>query len=172
MIFISPPFGNYLNLPSGVYLTNKLVIPSSFTLRGNGKNTIVKQQYYATDAYAVGTAGTSGDVLDFDGNLVGIGTTNPTDITLADITFDGNSSNNLLFTVENENNLLSFEGGTSMLFKDMEIRNAGGGGLYARNSKRISIENSTIVDGSQTDRYNEFRPLDVQSSDSVRINDS
>ena len=36
--------------------------------------------------------------------------------------------------------------------KDMEIRNAGGGGLYARNSRRISVENSTIVDGGQTDR--------------------
>ena len=59
-----------------------------------------------------------------------------------------------------------------MLFKDMEIRNSGGGGLYARDSRRISIENSTIVDGGQTDRYNEFRPLDVQSSETVRINDT
>ena len=59
-----------------------------------------------------------------------------------------------------------------MLFKDMEIRNAGGGGLFSRNSRRVSIENSTIVDGGQTDRYNEFRPLDVQNSESVRINDT
>ena len=58
-----------------------------------------------------------------------------------------------------------------MLFKDVEIRNAPGGGLYARNSKRISIENCAIVDGGQTDRYN-FRPLDVQNSETVRINDS
>ena len=59
-----------------------------------------------------------------------------------------------------------------MLFKDMEIRNSGGGGLYARDSRRISIENSTIVDGGQTDRYAEFRPLDVQNSETVRINDT
>ena len=59
-----------------------------------------------------------------------------------------------------------------MLFKDMEIRNAGGGGLYARDSRRISVENSTIVDGGQTDRYNEFRPLDLQNSETVRINDT
>ena len=167
--------GNYLDLPSGTYLTNKLVIPTQFSLRGNGKNTIVKQQYYATDATSVGSVGSAGTTifnLSFDGNLVGVAITNPTDITIADVTFDGNSSNNILFKLESENNLLTFNGGTSMLFKDMEIRNAGGGGLFARDSRRISVENSTIVDGGQTDRYAEFRPLDVQSSESVRINDS
>ena len=162
--------GNFLNLPSGTYLTNRLTIPTSFTLRGNGKNSIIKQQYYATDATDQGVSG--GNALPFNGNLVGIGTTNANDVTVADVTFDGNSSNNLLFAVESENNLLSFAGGTSMLFKDMEIRNSGGGGLYARDSRRISIENSTIVDGGQTDRYNEFRPLDVQNSETVRINDT
>ena len=139
-------------------------------MRGNGKNSIVKYQYYGTDATDQGVSG--GTALPFDGNLVGVGTTNPTDVTVADITFDGNSSNNLLFTLESENNLLSFGGGTSILFKDMEIRNSGGGGLFARNSRRISVENSTIVDGGQTDRYNEFRPIDVQNSETVRINDT
>ena len=164
--------GNYLSLPSGTYLTNKLAIPTSFSLRGNGKNSIIKLQYYATDLTRIGTAGTSAYDLSFDGNLVGSSVGNPVDVTIADITFDGNSSNNLLFELESENNLVSFAGGTSMLFKDMEIRNAGGGGLYVRNSRRISIENSTIVDGGQTDRYNEFRPLDVQNSETVRVNSS
>ena len=167
---ISAAGGNYLDLPSGTYLTNKLTIPTQFTLRGNGKNSVVKYQYYGTDATDQGVSG--GTALPFDGNLVGVGTTNPTDVTIADITFDGNSSNNLLFTLASENNLLSFAGGTSTLFKDMEIRNAGGGGLYSRNSRRISVENSTIVDGGQTDRYNEFRPIDVQNSETVRINDT
>ena len=111
-----------MNLPSGTYLTNRLTIPTSFTIRGNGKNSIIKQQYYATDATDQGVSG--GTALPFDGNLVGIGTTNANDVTVADVTFDGNSSNNLLFAVESENNLLSFAGGTSMLFKDMEIRNS------------------------------------------------
>ena len=44
---------SYLNLPSGTYLTNKLVIPTKFSLRGNGKNSIVRQQYYATDSTSV-----------------------------------------------------------------------------------------------------------------------
>tara|TARA_B100000927_G_scaffold81797_1_gene65559 strand:+ start:165 stop:7334 length:7170 start_codon:yes stop_codon:yes gene_type:complete len=162
--------GNFLDLPSGTYLTNKLIIPTQFTLRGNGKNSIIKKQYYGTDATDQGVSG--GNALDFDGNLVGIGTTNATDVTISDITFDGNSSNNLLFDVVRENNLLSFGGVTSLLFKDVEIRNAGGGGLFARDSRRVSVENSTIVDGGQTDRYNEFRPLDVQNSETVRINDS
>ena len=164
--------GNYLSLPSGTYLTNKLAIPTKFSLTGNGKNSIIKLQYYATDTTRIGTGGTAAYELSFDGNLVGAAVTNPTDVTISDITFDGNSSNNLLFELESENNLATFAGGNSMLFKDMEIRNAGGGGLYVRNSRRISIENSTIVDGGQTDRYNEFRPLDVQNSETVRVNSS
>ena len=162
--------GNFLNLPSGTYLTNKLVIPTKFSLRGNGKNSIVKQQYYATDSTSIGTAGTSLYALSFDGNLVGSSVGNPTDITIADVTFDGNNSNNLMFTLDDDNNLMTFEGGTSMLFKDMEIRNSSGGAFYARNSKRISVENCTIVDGGLTDRFN-IRPLDVQNSETVRIND-
>ena len=49
--------GNYLDLPSGTYLTNKLTIPTQFTLRGNGKNSIVKYQYYGTDATDQGVSG-------------------------------------------------------------------------------------------------------------------
>ena len=82
------------------------------------------------------SGGTSLYALSFDGNLVGSSVANPTDVTIADITFDGNNSNNLMFTLDDENNLMTFEGGTSMLFKDMEIRNSSGGGFYARNSKR------------------------------------
>ena len=160
--------GSYLSLPSGTYLTNKLFIPSQFTLKGNGKNSIVKQQYYATDATNEGVSG--GTALSFDGNLVGSSVATPTDVTISEVTFDGNNGNNLMYTLDVENNLMSFQGGTSMLFKDMEIRNSTGGGFFARNSKRVSVENSTIVDGGLTDRFN-IRPLDVQSSETVRIND-
>lgn len=41
--------GNYLDMPSGTYLANKIIIPTGFTLSGNGKNTIIKQQYFAND---------------------------------------------------------------------------------------------------------------------------
>ena len=162
--------GNYLSLPSGTYLTNKLLIPDKFTLKGVGKNSKIKMQYYATDVTDQGVSG--GTALAFDGNLIGnpLSVSNPSDITIADITFDGNSSNNLMFELDDEDNLMSFENGTSMLFKDMEIRNSSGGGLYARNSRRISVENCTIVDGGQTDRY-PIRPLDVQNSETVRVND-
>ena len=123
--------GNYLSLPSGTYLTNKLALPTQFTLRGNGKNSIVKLQYYGTDTTRIGTAGTSAYALSEDGNLVGSSVANPTDMTITNMTFDGNNSNNLLFTLASENNLVTFADGTSMLFKDMEIRNAGGGGLLS-----------------------------------------
>ena len=61
--------GNYLNLPSGTYLTNNLVLPTGFTLKGNGKNTIIKQQYFAHDS-----SDGHGNNLVFSGNFVGVGT--------------------------------------------------------------------------------------------------
>ena len=42
--------GNYLNLGSGTYLAEKIVIPSGFTIAGNGKNSILKQQFYSNSA--------------------------------------------------------------------------------------------------------------------------
>ena len=167
---ISLSGGNYLNLPSGTYLTNTLALPTKFSLRGNGKNSIIKLQHFATDATDEGVSG--GNAISFDGILVGAAVTDAVDMTISDITFDGNSSNNLLFASDDDNSLMFFEGGTSMLFKDMEIRNSSGSGLLARNSKRISVENCTIVDGGLTDRYPTFRPLDVQNSETVRVNGS
>ena len=41
-------------------------------------------------------------------------------------------------------------------FNDIEIRNSSGSGLYLRESQRVSIENSTFVDGSLTDRFSLF----------------
>jgi hypothetical protein len=161
--------GNYLNLPSGTYLTNKLIIPTKFTLSGNGKNTIIKQQYFSTDEIA-GPTGLS-SILPFDGNLVGIGTTNPYDITIENITIDGNSGNNILFDGELDNYLVYFENISSSLIKGIEIRNSPGHGLYVKNSSRLSLENSSIVDGAITDRYS-FQPLNAQESETLRINDS
>lgn len=161
--------GNYLNLPSGTYLTNKLIIPTGFTLSGNGKNTIIKQQYFSTDEVA-GPTGLS-TMLPFDGNLVGIGTTNPYDITIENITIDGNSGNNILFDGELDNYLVYFENISSSLIKGVEIRNSPGHGLYVYNSSRLSVENSSFVDGAITDRYS-FQPLNAQESETLRINDS
>ena len=158
--------GNYLTLPSGVYLANKLVVPTSFTLKGNGKNTILKQQYFATDAND-----DAGNSLDNDGNFVGIGITNGSDITISDLTIDGNSSNNVTFDGTLDNYLVYFKGVTSALFKDMEIRNTPGGGLLVNNSKRVSVENSTFVDGCLSD-VDAFKPLDAQNSETVRVNDN
>ena len=148
------------------YLANKIVVPTSFTLKGNGKNTVLKQQYFATDAND-----DAGTVLSNDGNFVGIGTTNGKDITIQDLTIDGNSSNNVTFDGDIDNCLVYFKGITSALFKDMEIRNSPGGGLSIENSKRVSVENSTIVDGCLTD-VDAFKPLDAQNSETVRVNDN
>lgn len=157
--------GRYLSLPSGTYLTNKINLPTNFTLSGNGRNTIIKKQYFANDI----TDGAN-NFLSFDGILVGIATTNPSDITIRDITIDGNFGNNLLFENTLENYLVYLESLSSSLIKDFEIKNSSADGLYVANSQRLSIKNCSFVDGSLTDRYS-FQPLNAQESVTLRVND-
>jgi hypothetical protein len=154
-----------LELPSGTYLTNKLIIPSGFTLKGNGKNTVIKTQYFATDE----TDG-AGNSISLDGNIVGVGTTSASDISVYDLTIDGNSGNNILFDGELDNYIMYFDNITSSVFKDIEIRNSPGHGLYLNNSSRISVDNCSFVDGSISDRYS-FSPLNTQESNTLRVND-
>ena len=170
--------GNYLDVPSGTYLTNNLVIPTGFTLKGNGKNTIIKRQYFAQDAND--GEGTS---LQFTGNMIGIGTAtdidgNPVskDVTIQDLTIDGNFTNNILHgspLVDNssDNYLVYLRNIQSSLIKGVEVRNSAAHGVYVRDSSRLSIENCAIVDGGQTDRYT-FYPIFAQDSSVLRLNDS
>ena len=151
--------GNYLDLPSGTYLTNKLVIPTGFTLRGNGKNTVVKRQFFANDG---------------DGNLVGIGSTSGRDITIQDLTIDGNSGNNIRYgetSGASDSYLVYLPYLSSTTLKNMEIRNSSEHGLWIKNSTRLSMDGCAIVDGSQTDRY-EYHPINAQSSSVLRLHDS
>ena len=156
---------NYINLPSGTFLTNELLIPSGFTLRGNGKNSIIKTQYFANDNFDGG-----GNALSFDGNVVGLGTTTARDVTLMDLTIDGNSGNNILFDGELDNYIMYFPETNSSLFRNVEVRNSPAHGLYLYNSSRVSVDSCTFVDSSLTDRYS-FTPLNVQESDTLRVND-
>ena len=158
--------GSYLDMPSGVYLTNKLIVPTSFTIKGAGKNTIIKQQFFANDANDDG-----GNSLDLDNNLVGIAVTNGKDITLDNITIDGNSANNIRFESDDDNYMVYFKGVSSSLFKSIELRNSPAHGLLIKDSRRVSVENSSFVDGSLTDRY-PFEPIQAQESEVLRINDS
>ena len=162
---VSANGGNTLTLSGGTYLTNKLILPTGFTLQGSGKNTIIKRQYFGNDL-----DDGDGNSLTSDGNFVGIGTTNGSDITISNITFDGNNVNNVNYESDSDNYLLYFKGVSSSLFKDIEIRNSSASGLYLRESERVSVENSTFVDGSLTDRYY-YQPIDAQSSKVFRLND-
>ena len=152
-------------MSGGTYLTNKLILPTGFTLQGSGKNTIIKRQYFGNDL-----DDGDGNSLTSDGNFVGIGTTNGSDVTISNITFDGNNVNNVNYESDSDNYLLYFKGVSSSLFKDIEIRNSSASGLYLRESERVSVENSTFVDGSLTDRYY-YQPIDAQSSKVFRLND-
>ena len=240
--------GNYLDLPSGTYLTEGVTIPSGFTISGNGKNSILKQQYYSnslddhavpnfagnisasdqitnisaddisklsvgmvvnydnnisgsgnlslTSGVKISNINTSTNVITLDtsftgsgtnvaklsagfplstsdGNFIGIAVTNGKDVTLNNFTVDGTSSNNILYddaTVKDANYLINLNSVESSLVKATEVRNSPGGGLYVANSNRVSIENSTFVDGCLSDRE-PFQPLDASSSKVLRVND-
>jgi hypothetical protein len=156
---------NSIDLPSGTYLTNKFIVPTNFTISGGGKNSVIKLQYFASDS----TDG-AGNLLSLDGNMVGFDTTNPSNITMQNITFDGNNGNNILFETELDNYLVYCANISSSLIKNIEIRNTPGHGLYVNDSQRLSIENSSFVDGSITERYI-FQPLSAEESQSLRLND-
>ena len=110
--------------------------------------------------------------LGFNNNFVTVGTNvNTKDMTVSDITLDGNSGNSIRLLNEVDNYLAVFTGTNSTLFKSMEIRNSPAHGLTIEDSRRVSIENCTFVDGSLTDRY-PFEPLGAQESEVLRVNDS
>ena len=156
--------GNTLTLHGGTFLTNKLTVPTNFTITGNGKNTVVKKQYFGNDP-----DDGEGNTLMLNGHLVGIGTTNAQNVTIQNITFDGNNVNNINFASESQNYLLFLEGLESALIKDIEIRNSAGSGAYLNMTKRVSVENCTFVDGSLSDRHY-YRPLSAQGSEVFRLN--
>ena len=161
--------GTYLELPSGVFLTNKITLPTNFTVAGVGKNSIIKQQFFAND-----TTDDGGNSLDNNNILIGIGITNAQDITLSDFTIDGNSTNQYHFADDNINHtdvMVEMTGVSDALFKNIELRNSPMNGMSVVEGRRISIENSTFVDGSITDRY-QFKPLKASETTSLRINDS
>jgi hypothetical protein len=152
---------NSLILPGGTYLVQSIGIPTGFTLKGDGRSTIIKQQYFANDLTDGG-----GNSLGFTGNLIsGIGTVN---ITIQNITIDGNNTNNILFDGELDNYLVYLENISSSLITDIEIKNSPGNGLYVYNSERLVLQGSSFVDGGLTDRY-PFYPVNAQESEVLRI---
>jgi hypothetical protein len=66
--------------------------------------------------------------------------------------------------------MVDMSGVTNGLFKSIELRNSIMNGMSVKNGSRISIENSTFVDGSVTDVF-PYKPLRASSTSSLRIND-
>jgi hypothetical protein len=62
---------------------------------------------------------------------------NPDNITLQNLTIDGNNTNNILFDGELDNYLVYLENISSSLISDIEIKNSPGNGLYVYNSRKI-----------------------------------
>jgi len=155
-----------LSLPAGTYLTNTFTIPSNFTLSGLGNNTVIKQQYFATDI----NDGTS-TTLNFEGNVVGLGTTSGENVTIDNITFDGNNENNIVYESSLDNYILYFPNLEKSTISNVRVRNSPADGIYLDNSNRVNIDNISITDGSLSDRE-VYTPLYTQSSTILRINNS
>ena len=153
---------NALILPGGTYLVQSIGIPTGFTLKGDGRSTIIKKQYFANDLTDGG-----GNSLGLNGKL--INGNNPVNLTLQNLTIDGNNTNNILFDGELDNYLVYLENISSSLISDIEIKNSPGSGLYVYNSERLLLQGSSFVDGGLTDRY-PFYPINAQESEVLRIN--
>jgi hypothetical protein len=154
---------NSLIIPGGTYLLQSITIPSGFTLRGEGRSTVIKQQYFANDSTDGG-----GNSLSLNGKLIDINET-PTNLTIQNLTIDGNNTNNILFDGELDNYLVYLENISSSLISDIEIKNSPGNGLYVYNSERLFLQGCSFIDGGLTDRYVLY-PINAQDSEVLRIN--
>ena len=155
---------NSLELENRTYFIKQLVIPSGFTLYGQGDQTRINKQYWSTD-----TATGSNNIITVDTETYAT----QENISVKDLRINGNHVNQYLAqdtTFEYLNYAIRIFG-NDILFDNVEIENVIGGGIYAYNdtfSENLTVLNCEIVGGGITYTY-DYSPLYASESRSVKI---
>lgn len=175
-----------LDLPPGTYHTGLISIPNNFTLRGKSRfSTTLKlppldnyldnrthrnfpfdgEQFYSNGRYS--------------NTLIGLtqasGNTTENNVSLENITLDGNYINRFKSSQGTQATILAdsivrAENVSRCLFRGCLIKNSIGGGIYAPESKNLSVENCEIIDNSIQLRDTEFySPLYLIGSSDVNV---
>ena len=153
---------NSLYVIGGTYLVRRLNIPANFSFLGSGKATIIKKQFFDTEYQKESGAVEFArfycalfmrDPKDSQG-APSTSTSQPIkDVTVRDMVIDGNYNSQTrlgLNTTPQANALIYAEDIENASFSSLDIKNSVGDGVYAKGSKRMSLQNVSIFDNSIT----------------------
>ena len=180
---------NSVTLPSGTYHTGLISIPSGFQLKGESRfGTILKlpplDDYSDNKIARANVSSLTSEVFNDSGKnyantLIGLSKseldTEKHNISIENLTIDGNFINRFLSNDTSQQNilgdaLLRAENINTCLLRGLIIKNAVGGGIYAPNTKRFSLENSDILDNSQALKDSEYyTPLHAIACEDINI---
>lgn len=172
-----------LFLIGGTYLVTRLVIPSSFSLVGSGKATVIQKVPFDT-SYELVPGNT-----EYNRNYAALWLREPVDIlgqesnnqsqpvknvTIRDLVIDGNQNSSIRLGIPNApegNALIYCEGVENANIASVDIQKSVGDGIYAAESNRLSIQNTSVIDNSIT--YLTFdNPLNATDSTVLKVSDS
>lgn len=157
---------NSLELENRIYYVKQLVIPSNFTLYGQGDQTqIIKTPWSAS------TTTSSNSILTINRTVYGTAQKN---ISVKNLRIDGNAQNQYLSadTTIDYLNYAVYIFGEDILFEGIELENVIGGGIYSYDpsvTKDITILNCEITNGTLSYVYDQYCPIYVDESRNVKI---
>ena len=170
-IVIDNAFGSgqsYVFLPGGTFYVKSLQVPDDFTIKGLGDATVLKKQFFDTSYLNTATKeGVKGSMIHSKTyNFTSSDFTGPSRFGISDLVLDGNKENNIMFSGESNQSLMNFTDSELVSIQNMRVQNSVGPAIYAESSSLFSIENSTFLYGSETERYS--TPV-VQFTDSTNL---
>jgi hypothetical protein len=146
---------NSLELENRTYYIRQLVIPSDFTLYGQGDQTrIIKAPW------SINPITGSNSIITVDTDTY----SEQNNISVKNLRIDGNAQNQLLASdiVNGYLNYAVYAFGNDILFENIEIENVIGGGIYAYDSsvvQDLTILNCEITNGTLTYVYEDYGPV-------------
>ena len=155
---------NSVVLDNRVYYVKQLIIPSDFTLEGQGDQTRIIKMHWSTEVASGSNAVITVDTDTYDTQQ---------NISIKHLRIDGNAQNQYLSqdtTFEYLNYAIRVFG-TDILFDNVELTNVIGGGIYAYDTQiteGLTILNSEITNGSLTYVY-EYSPIVASESRITKI---
>lgn len=172
---------NSLFLTGGTYLVKRLAIPSTFSLTGSGKATVIKKQYFDTsynrtpspEYNRLYSAIWLRNPVDSLGNPSNTISQPVKDVTLRAFAIDGNYNCNIRLgdsTRPDGNTLVYLANSQNCSISDLDIRNSVGDAVNAENAFRLSIQNTLVYDNSIT--YLTFdNPLQATDAQVLKVSD-
>ena len=155
---------NSLVLDNRTYFVKRLLIPSDFTLEGQGDQTRIIKQYWSTDIVTGSNA-----VIEVDTDTY----TTQQNISVKHLRIDGNAQNQYLSNDVNTEylNYVIRIFGNDILFENIEIENTIGGGIWAYDQSTregLTVLNSEFKNGALSYVY-DYSPLVTSEARVVKV---